>query len=57
MDQEKQGETRWLWSHEAMGGGRWEESTLPATAEIANEVRIIVATEFGHYTVGLKFVT
>lgn len=33
-----------------------EKSTLSAATEIANEIRVSVAIEFGHYTVGLKFV-
>lgn len=40
-----------------MGRGRREESALPATSEIANKIRIGVAIEFGHYTMGLIFVT
>lgn len=38
-------------------GKRREKSILSATTERANEVRMVVATEFGHYIVGLKFVT
>lgn len=40
-----------------MGRGRREESALPATTERANEIRIGAAIEFGHYTMGLIFVT
>lgn len=40
-----------------MGGQTREESRQPAITEIANEIRMPVAIEFGHYRVGLKFVT
>lgn len=40
-----------------MGGERREKSTLSATTEIANEIRMPVAIEFGHYIKGLKFST
>lgn len=42
---------------EVMGGETREKSTLPATVETANEIKMKVVAEFGHYIMGLKFVT